>query len=432
MTMESNKSNQNTTDSATSKNGIIEIFLDKHFTFRYNVIKCQPEFCLSGKDKYLPVDKYVLNSLKRDLDSNGITTSSDNIRSIIESSFSKKINPVELYFKNLPVYDQNSDSDYIKELAETIEVKNPDVFNQYLRKWLVAVVANALTETGCQNHTCLVLTGSQGKFKTTWLDLLCPRDLQPYHFTGKLNLQSKDTSSLIAEMFLINIDDQLRQINKKDENELKNLITAPSIKYRRPYDIYIAEYPHTASFMASVNGNDFLTDPTGSRRFLPFEVIEIDIERAKGISIDLVYSQSYYYYKSDFRYWFIDEEIDVLHKGNQAFQVISIEEQLLSEYFKVPENRGKATHDLQPALILDYLQRFSKLPLNQKKLGEALTRKGFKKWQKSIGLDGTKWVYSVIQKEMIEVDNENRSDNSETINDDDNSETLNDEVDLPF
>ena len=68
------------------------------------------------------------------------------------------------------------------------------------------------------------------------------------------------TGVSISELwFFINIDDQLKALNKRDENELKNLITTPAVKYRRPYDVYIEEYPHLASFMASVNGNDFLT-----------------------------------------------------------------------------------------------------------------------------------------------------------------------------
>ena len=53
------------------------------------------------------------------------------------------------------------------------------------------------------------------------------------------------------------------------------------VKSRMPYDKYVEEHPHLASFVASVNGNDFLTDPTGSRRFLPFEALSIDVEKAK-------------------------------------------------------------------------------------------------------------------------------------------------------
>jgi predicted P-loop ATPase len=47
------------------------------------------------------------------------------------------------------------------------------------------------------------------------------------------------------------------------KNDLKNLITTSVVKYRRPYDRYINEYPHLASFMGSINEIDFLTDPTG-------------------------------------------------------------------------------------------------------------------------------------------------------------------------
>ena len=56
--------------------------------------------------------------------------------------------------------------------------------------------------------------------------------------------RGKDILTLIAEYLFINIDDQLKELNKQNENALKNLITTPAVKYRRPYDIYIEEYPH--------------------------------------------------------------------------------------------------------------------------------------------------------------------------------------------
>jgi predicted P-loop ATPase len=397
------------TEKATTKNERIEAYLHEKYLFRYNTIKCQPEIKDNSKEmSFLPIDKYLLNSLKRELDANyGEQTSAENIRSILESTYSPKVNPIHEYFKELKEFNPRSDPDYIKELSETVTLNNQDRFYSYLKKWLVSVVANAKISVGCQNHTCLVLTGSQGKFKTTWMDLLCPKPLRHYLFTGKLNIQSKDTLALIAEMFLINIDDQLRQINKIDENELKNLITTPSVKYRRPYDVYITEYPHTASFMASVNGNDFLTDPTGSRRFLPFEVLGIDIDAAKQINIDWVYSQAYHLFKNNFTYWFNESEIEDLHNYNQAFQVISIEEQLLNEYFEVPEHRGAATDYLQIAVILKDLENQTKQRLSPKKLGEALSRRGFEKWQRTVN-GVTKWVYSVIKKESTDVDLDNK------------------------
>ena len=146
-------------------------------------------------------------------------------------------------------------------------VRNSQKWLPYLTKWLVAVVANAMDDRECRNHTCLVLTGEQGKFKTTFLDLFCPPALHGYSYTGKIYPQEKDTLTYIGQNLIVNINDQLKALNKRDENELKNLITCPMVKYRMPYDKYVEEHPHLASFVASVNGNDFLTDPTGSRRF---------------------------------------------------------------------------------------------------------------------------------------------------------------------
>ena len=71
--------------------------------------------------------------------------------------------------------------------------------------------------------------------KITFLDLLCPPELHGYSYTGKIYPQEKDTLTYAGQNLIINIDDQLKALNKRDENELKNLITCPMVKYRTPY-----------------------------------------------------------------------------------------------------------------------------------------------------------------------------------------------------
>ena len=282
-----------------SKNAEIENYLSTHYDFRYNTILGRTEYCSKGNNRFVKVGRYEINTFRRELDCDeSIATSAENLYSIIESSFSPRINPVQEYFKELPLIDigdgSSNGSSYsgssvpisfspkaIPNLASCVVVRNSNKWLPYLTKWLVAVVANAIDDRECRNHTCLVLTGEQGKFKTTFLDLLCPPKLHGYSYTGKIYPQEKDTLTYIGQNLIVNIDDQLKALNKRDENELKNLITCPMVKYRMPYDKYVEEYPHLASFVASVNGNDFLTDPTGSRRFLPFEVLSIDVEKAK-------------------------------------------------------------------------------------------------------------------------------------------------------
>ena len=370
----------------SSKNGEIETYLSSYYEFRYNTVLGRTEYRSKEDAHFSKVGRYESNTLRRELDNDvGIITSSDNLYSIIESSFSPRVNPIQEYFKNLPSVDVSSSSPFslkaIPELASCVVAHNSDKWLPYLTKWLVAVVANAMDDRKCRNHTCLVLTGEQGKFKTTFLDLLCPPALHGYSYTGKIYPQEKDTLTYIGQNLIVNIDDQLKALNKRDENELKNLITCPMVKYRMPYDKYVEEHPHLASFVASVNGNDFLTDPTGSRRFLPFEVLSIDIERAKAISMDYVYAEAKALLKSGFRYWFDDDEIAELYRESEDFQVQTAEMELLLRCFEKP-TEDESYSLMTTTEILTYLGIYTHQPLVAKRMGEALKKAGYIKLSK--------------------------------------------------
>ena len=377
-----------------SKNIQIEEFLSERYEFRYNTVLYRAEYRPRGVEDYVAIDRYCINTLKRALDKEiNVQTSPENLYSIIESDFSPRINPVQAYFHSLPIMEE-AKKGAITALADCVSVANPEKWREYLTKWLVAVVANAMDDRQCCNHTCLVLTGEQGKFKTTFLDLLCPPALHDYSYTGKIYPQEKDTLTYIGQNLIVNIDDQLKALNKRDENELKNLITCPMVKYRMPYDKYVEEHPHLSSFVASVNGNDFLTDPTGSRRFLPFEVLSIDIEKAKRISMDNVYAEAKALLKSGFRYWFDDEEIAELYRESEDFQVQTAEMELLLRCFEKPaedENYSLMT----TTEILTYLGIYTHQPLVAKRMGEALKKAEYIKVSKRRNGGSPIYVYKI-------------------------------------
>ena len=389
----------------SSKNSEIEAYLSTHYEFRYNTVLGRTEYRRMNSSDFTKVGRYEINTLRREIDNDiGIITSSDNLYSIIESSFSPRINPIQEYFKALPLVDIGCDEGNsnisslslkaIPKLTSCVVVRNHEKWLQYLTKWLVAVVANAMNDRECRNHTCLVLTGEQGKFKTTFLDLLCPPALHGYSYTGKIYPQEKDTLTYIGQNLIVNIDDQLKALNKRDENELKNLITCPMVKYRMPYDKYVEEHPHLASFVASVNGNDFLTDPTGSRRFLPFEVLSIDIERAKAISMDNVYAEAKALLKSGFRYWFDDDEIAELYRESEDFQVQTAEMELLLRCFEKP-TEDESYSLMTTTEILTYLGIYTHQPLVAKRMGEALKKAGYIKVSKRRNGGSPIYVYKI-------------------------------------
>jgi hypothetical protein len=374
-----------------------EVYLRKHYDFRYNEVKEVVEWRpAGGAVPYQPLDDYKLNSLHRELAHQQCPLGTDALYRLLASDFTPRVNPIQEYFTGLGLTPQVTG--YIAQLATTVTVVDPVIFALYLTKWLVAVVANALTEEGCQNHTCLVLTGGQGQYKTTWLELLCPPSLaKQYLFTGKVHVESKDTQLLLAEYLFINIDDQLRTLNKQDENSLKTLITQPSVKIRRPYGRIIAELPRRASFMGSVNGADFLTDPTGSRRFLPFEVEAIDIQVARLVDIDAMWREAYQLWKGGFRYWFADEELLAVHDRNRKFQHDTPEYDLVAARFEPGEVF------LTLAEIKERLQAgLTTRNLRDKAVGEALTRLGMPRVQRRIGNDHRVGGYLVQERLQAE------------------------------
>ena len=113
----------------SSKNGEIETYLSSRYEFRYNTVLGRTEYRRMNSSDFTKVGRYEINTLRRELDNDvGIITSSDKLYSIIESSFSPRVNPIQEYFKRLPLVDLSSNSFFslkaILELASFVASVN--------------------------------------------------------------------------------------------------------------------------------------------------------------------------------------------------------------------------------------------------------------------------------------------------------------------
>lgn len=348
----------------------IEAQLARGYRFRYNVVKDVVEWQPRAETgAYRVLEPYHLNSLVRELEHAGHVIGADRLLRLLASDFVKQVDPLQAYFAALPVRPGTA---AIAALAATVQVDDPLEWELFFTKWLVAGVANVLRLEGCQNHTCLVLIGGQGLYKTTWLNLLCPPALSAqYLFTGKIDPDNKDTLSLLAENFLLNIDDQLALLTRRSSDALKGLITLPAIKVRRPYAPLFTHLPRRASFMASVNESGFLTDATGSRRFLPVLAQHIAITTAQSLDIDQVWAEAHTLFQQGYRYWFDAAETERLTARNEAFRLTTVEYDVVAKYLRP----GATPRTL--AELKDELQRRSGLLLVDQKLGAALKQQQF-------------------------------------------------------
>jgi predicted P-loop ATPase len=119
-------------------------------------------------------------------------------------------------------------------------------------------------------------------------------------------------------------------------NQLKAVLTMPSIDERAAYAHFHEHRKHIASFCGTGNNAQFLSDPTGNRRWLPFEVERIVSPREHPFDYAGIYAQAYALYRSGFCFWFSKEEIAELSEHNRRFETPRLEHELVQLYFRLP------------------------------------------------------------------------------------------------
>ena len=396
------KSSEDDTDEEEEKPSFIdrlENFLNYRYSFRYNVVSGKLEYKPAKATLWKPLTDFVENSILREILKAKVKCNINTLRNLLRSDFCEQFDPFKDYFDNLP--DNEDDTDYITELANTITTTKQDLWIECFKKWFVAMVA-CVTNDKAINQTVIVFSGKQGVGKTTWIEKLIPKPLKDYMFSGTINPNNKDTLIHLAECMLINLD-ELENLNRTEIGTLKELITKTHIRMRKAYGHNNETLPRRASFAGSVNTAQFLNDTTGSRRFLCFEVEHI--EYTHSIDINLAYAQAKQLYKDGFRYWFNQEEIKEINHNNEQYQARSPEEELLLTWFEIAD-RETANNFINTTQIATKLAEKTKMNITDgtvMKLGKALKKHGYLRLSKKNG-----YVYAVKELSWEEVDNKNK------------------------
>ena len=297
------------------------------------------------------------------------------IRNVLQSEFVPMYHPFEDYFGSLPEWDG---VDHIGQLARTVHVKgDTELFVEHFRKWFVGIVATLLDDRSV-NHEILVFIGEQGNFKSTFFSLLLPPILQMY-FHVKMNHQhlTKDDMLTLSEFALICLE-EIDELKNADLNQLKAMVTAKDISERAAYARNKEHRKHIASFCGTGNNPNFLTDPTGNRRWLVWQVVDIDNPHEHPFHYTGIYSQALALWKSGFRYWFDQNEIQQLNVLNREFEAPFPEEELVQTYFNKPFEGSKPIF-MKVSEILERINSGVRQPLSAIRLGILLKKMGFTK-----------------------------------------------------
>lgn len=305
-------------------------YINNHYDTRYNQMKHRMECRKKGEAEFCELDDFNSNSIWMELNEAGYACSLKNMENLIYSDFSTCYHPIIDYMERLPEWDG---TDHIARLADSVHTTNQEFWQKGLKKFLVGMIA-AATDKDVVNHLCLLLCSKQNLGKTTFIILLLPPELRTdYLSTGLISPGNKDDLTRLTEFMLINLD-EYEGMSGRELNLLKDLITRKFISIRLPYGRRTQNLPHRASFAGTSNYPQVLHDLTGNRRFLCYEVEQIDhIE----INYEQLYAQIKHLLDNGYRYWFEAEENDEIERNNEPFLFQTPEEEMVLTHFRKPE-----------------------------------------------------------------------------------------------
>lgn len=137
------------------------------------------------------------------------------------------------------------------------------------RMMLVAAVARSMSERPVKFDTMCVLTGHQGAGKSTFIRKLAIHDL---YTDGVTDFEGKNAAEIIQGKLFVEIA-ELSALYKTDINRVKTFLSQEADDYRAAYGRVVEHRPRRCVFWGTSNDFEYLSDPTGNRRFLPVDVL---------------------------------------------------------------------------------------------------------------------------------------------------------------
>ena len=326
--------------------------MESRYCFRHNIVMGYTEFRPNHTiaTRWNPVTRQVINTFTTDLLLAGLRLTNHDVQYYVHSTRIHDFNPIHDYLSNCPKWDGR---DHIRALARTVPTQNARQWAQWFHTWFLAMVAQWLgRDRRYGNALVPLLVSAQGMHKSAFCRSLLPPELRKWGYTDNLSLaEERPVHLAMSQMLLINLDEFNRISPQKQQGFLKNIVQLPSVKVKRPYAAHTEDVPRLASFIATTNMTDALTDPSGSRRFIGVPVTG-DINVSQTPNYSQLYAQAQAELSQGARYWFDDDATRAIMRHNQQFRCQTSAEQFFHEFFEAAEVNDPEGSWMGPAAIL--------------------------------------------------------------------------------
>ena len=356
---DSNEKNNNKKEDKNSvRSNIVSMMqlLENRYDFRYNTVMKYVEYL--PKDKgwygYRPVEPRVQKRMTLEVQLADIRVSIKDVRNFLESDYIKNYNPIEEYL--FQCYDKWDGKDHIRALARTVPTANPH-WADWFYTWFLGMVDQwrGYSHRQYGNSVAPLLISKQGYNKSTFCRRLLPPELQWGYSDNLILSEKRQVYQAMAQFMVINLD-EFNQISPQvQQGFLKNLIQLPTLKYKPPYGSHVMEFPRLASFIATSNMKDILSDPSGNRRFIGVELTG-PIDVSVRPNYQQLFAQALSALNNGEKSYFDAQQVKLIMKSNSQFEIIQPIDQYFLLYFELVEDEKEGEY-LTAAEIFDYLKK---------------------------------------------------------------------------
>ena len=331
------------------------LLLERHYAFRMNTVMGYVEYRSKTlwHQGWMPVDERAQNSMAMNARLEGLNVWDKDITRYLKSNHVRTYNPIDEYLWK--VRGKWDGTDHIGRLARTVPTDNSH-WPGWFRTWFLGMVAQWMNkDPRYGNSIAPLLISRQGYNKSTFCKLLMPKELQWGYNDNLVLSEKKSVLQAMSQFLLINLD-EFNQISPSlQQGFLKNLIQLSSVKVKRPYGKHVEDFPRLASFIATANVNDLLTDPTGSRRFIGIELTG-PIDVSCRINHEQLYAQAVTLIERGEPYWLDEEQTRLVMESNRQFQVRRPEEIVFHELFVMPASEEEGQW-MSTTAIFEYIRK---------------------------------------------------------------------------
>jgi Predicted P-loop ATPase and inactivated derivatives len=319
-------------------------FLTTRYVFRYNEVMGYTEYRpnTTWLQDWAPCDENVINGMTIEARLANLDVKDKDVRRYVHSNMIRKVNPISDFLSNC--YDKwDGKTDHIAMLARCVPCQIPQ-WETWFKKWFLYMVAQwMMPQQEYGNSVVPLLISPQGDGKTTFYRMILPKQLR-WGFLENLDVSEKrSTLQAMHNFLLINLDEFNSISAKLQEGFLKNVIQLPNVKIKRPYGKHVEEFKRYASFIATTNESNVLSDPSGSRRFICIS-LTAPINTDYKPNYEALYGQAYkMIINREIDWWFNADEVKEIMAHNRQYQLTPPAVHYFNEYYQpaMDETDGK-------------------------------------------------------------------------------------------